>query len=190
MSRKSLPRGSQRPALAVPNIQAGPPTPAPRGHAGPAVQARRGNKFNANGEHVEGPDGKAVWCASESEAERFRQLMQLQADGVIADLKTQPTFDLTVNGQRICRYRADFEYVVTDRTDPVGRRIEDVKGLSTKEFELKRKLFDAIMPIKLSVIEVKGEARHSTTPALSPKTGNPVRSRAGWMDLNWKGRIP
>jgi hypothetical protein len=174
--------GKRTPARVAKGTQPTASTPARRGYA-PA--ARKG-KFNANGEHIDG-----IWFASEAEAERYRQLKDMQEAGTIANLRTQVTYDLVVNNVRICGYRADFTYLVID---DVGRElravVEDVKGMVTPEFTLKHRLYDALMPVPLSVILVKGEARHSVRPKLSDKTGKPVRSRAGWIDLHWKNRIP
>jgi len=176
--------GSRRPAAAASRILATATTPAKAG--GAATASGRKGKFNAGGEHVNG-----IWMASEAQAERYRQLLAMQDAGRIAELRTEVTFDLVVNNKLICRYRADFTYQVVDE---YGRElrlvIEDVKGMETPEFKLKHKLFDAIMVTPLSIIEVKGKARHSTRPRLSDKTGKPVGSTAGWMDLHWKDRIP
>jgi hypothetical protein len=62
--------------------------------------------------------------------------------------------------------------------------------MTTPEFVIKRKLYNALHPNQLSVLEVKGKARHPTTPALSPKTGNPVGCSKGWMHLHWNERLP
>lgn len=186
----SLP-GSPTAAAAAHQIPAGRSTTAGAGSAAPVTNTgfrngRRG-KFNAAGEFVEDGKGGRLWCASEAEAERYRQLLELERDDVIRNLRTQVTFPLVVNNHPITRYRADFVYdVVRDHRTIV----EDVKGMETPEFKLKHKLFNATQPVKLSVILVTGKARHPTRPRLSEKTGKPVASTAGWLDLHWKGRLP
>lgn len=180
--RSSSSPGNPTAARAARSTPATASTKAGRGYA-PA--ARKG-KFNANGEHIDG-----IWFASEAEAERYRQLKAMADAGTIANLKTQVTFDLVVNNVSICRYRADFTYDVVDDVGRVQRQVvEDVKGMVTDEFKIKHKLYDALMPTPLSIIFIKGMARHSTRPRLSEKTGKPVSSRAGWVDLHWKNRIP
>lgn len=146
----------------------------------------RKGKFNARGEHCDGH-----WFASAAEAERYLQLKELEAAGRIDKLQLQVTYPLTVNGVLITRYRADFSYdVIDDRGGCIRSVVEDIKGMITPEFTIKRKLYDALYPVKLSVIELAGNAIHPTNPALSEKTGKPVRCRRGWMNLHWKGRLP
>ncbi len=143
--------------------------------AGPG---RRG-KFNANGEHVDGQ-----WCASAAEAERFRQLKRMAEAGRIGGLQCQVTYPLIVNNQLITRYRADFTYDVLDSDgEPTRTVIEDVKGMVTPEFTIKAKLFAALILIPLTVIAVKGKARH---PTIEPTRG----TSQGWMHQHWNDKIP
>lgn len=82
---------------------------------------------------------------SKKEAERFQQLLWLQADDAIHDLKLQEEFTLagaytTPKGIRVraIRYRCDFSYIL-----PSGEKVvEDVKSKATKTrvYEIKRKL--------------------------------------------------
>lgn len=174
------------------------PTRSTTASAGSAANATsagsrsgRKGKFNAGGEHVTSDTHGVVWCASSAEAERFRQLLSMFAAGTIENLKTQPIYPLVVNNRPIAVYRADFCYDALDERGRYVRHIiEDVKGMITPEFRIKHKLFEALYATPLSVIEVKGKARHSTRPTLSDKTGNPIGCVPGWMDLHWKGRIP
>ena len=79
---------------------------------------------------------------SQKEFTRWRELCLLEKAGVITDLKRQVPFELIPaqrrNGktvERAVRYIADFVY----RMD--GEEIvEDVKGVKTKEYVLKRKM--------------------------------------------------
>lgn len=120
--------------------------------------------------------------ASAAQAERFRQLLTMQAAGLIDNLKTEVPFPLTVNNAVICTYRADFCYdVIDDRGQALRSIVEDVKGMTTDVFALKLKLFNALQPVALSVIHVKGKALH-------PTTGN--KDSAGWMALHWRDRLP
>lgn len=176
-------RGSRSGAAAGRN---GPPSAATGARPGSAAGAGRRGKFNANGRHING-----TWFASEAEAERFLQLQEMLEAGKIGDLRVQVHFDLVVNNAKICGYRSDFAYWVLDEQGrPTREVIEDVKGMETPEFKIKLKLFNATQPVPLSIIAVKGKARHSTRPQLSDKTGKPVGSIAGWMDLHWKNRLP
>lgn len=78
---------------------------------------------------------------SKKEAARCNQLHDLEIDGAITDLKQQPSFAVTIGDNYICTYVADFEYRVQD-----CRIIEDVKGVLTPVFALKRKLVEATHP--------------------------------------------
>lgn len=141
----------------------------------------RNGKFNAAGERVNG-----VWMASAAQAERYRQLLFMAEVGIIGDLRTEVSFPLVVENQLICKYRCDFIYNVLDeRGEPLSEVIEDVKGMVTPEFVLKHKLFDALIPTKLSVIHVKGKAIHPDATINGGKSGS-----AGWMHRHWMNRIP
>lgn len=169
--------GSRATASAARNGRAGRTTGAKAGTASAA--SKRNGKFNAAGEWV-----GTQWCASASEAERYRQLLRMEAAGRIGDLRCQVPFRLAVNNQLVTTYRADFCYsILDDHGRPLREVIEDVKGMVTPEFKLKHKLFDALQPIPLTIIHIKGMARHRDRPA-------DKRSAAGWVDLHWRDRLP
>lgn len=89
---------------------------------------------------------------SEREAERFGELKALRAMGKIRNLRLQSNFTLvegytTINGERIkpMVYRADFTYERATEPDCNGAvywllEAEDVKGMKTKDYLLKKKL--------------------------------------------------
>ena len=80
---------------------------------------------------------------SAKEAQRYCELMLLQKAGEISHLQRQPEYTLIPNQkrggkvvERAVKYRADFFYI-----DKEGREVvEDVKGMRTKEYIIKRKL--------------------------------------------------
>lgn len=78
---------------------------------------------------------------SKSEAARCNDLHILQARGDISDLEQQPVFRVEIGGKLMCRYVADFGWKVAD-----CRVIEDVKGMVTPMFNLKKKLVEATHP--------------------------------------------
>lgn len=98
------------------------------------------NKYNATPTTLNGHN-----FDSKSEAARFQALTLAEKAGEIIDLKTHPRFvlqeaftDSAGTKHRAIIYEADFSYIDT-RT---GREIiEDVKGVSTRLFRLKYKLF-------------------------------------------------
>ena len=80
---------------------------------------------------------------SKREATRYAELKLLQRAGEIFDLQRQVPFTLipkqTRDGkviERPCVYKADFVYKDKDGTEVV----EDVKGVCTKEYRIKKKL--------------------------------------------------
>jgi hypothetical protein len=77
--------------------------------------------------------------ASKREAVRYSQLKLLERAGEIRELKLQPRYPIALNGLHVCTYVADFDYLD-------GTRIitEDAKGVKTKDFIIKAKLFHAV----------------------------------------------
>ena len=73
---------------------------------------------------------------SQREAARYLDLKLLEKSGHICHLKLQPEFDLTVLGQLIGRYRADFEYVLTENGEVI---VEDAKGMKLPMYRWKVK---------------------------------------------------
>lgn len=97
------------------------------------------NKYNASKTVVDG-----IKFDSRAEARRYRELKLLQRAGEIKDLELQPSFLLIEKfkckgkSYRDTRYVADFAYIEVKTGLQV---IEDVKGVETEVFRLKKKLF-------------------------------------------------
>ena len=82
---------------------------------------------------------------SKREADRYSELRLLVRAGTIRDLELQPEFPVVVNGKKICVYRADFAYHALD-----GKKTtEDVKGVKTAVYRLKKRLVEAIYDIRI-----------------------------------------
>ena len=89
---------------------------------------------------------------SKAEARRYAELKLMEDTGHIKELKLQPKFELqpkykNSKGQciRAITYKADFSYIETH--SEVGKLIvEDVKGVETKEFKLKKKMLEYKFP--------------------------------------------
>lgn len=77
--------------------------------------------------------------ASRKEARRYSELKLMEQGGIIEGLELQPKFPLVVNGEKIGTYIGDFRYRV-DGED----RVEDVKGVLTPVYRLKKKLVRAL----------------------------------------------
>lgn len=60
---------------------------------------------------------------SESERERYRELLLLQRAGIIFDLRIHPVFVFVVNDRKIGKYTADFSYREKEKLI-----VEDVKN--------------------------------------------------------------
>jgi hypothetical protein len=113
-------------------------------------RARKG-KYNAAGQHLDGH-----WFASMAEATRYLQLKVMQAEGKIDKLELQPVYQITISGKPITKYKADFRYTVLD---PSGRTvdmvIEDVKGMVTDVYALKKKMVEAQYNIPINEIPAR-----------------------------------
>ena len=81
-----------------------------------------------------------ITFASRAEARRYSELKLLVRANEISELRLQPRYPFVVLGSKICTYVGDFEY-----RDSNGCTVcEDVKGVRTPEYIIKRKLFLAI----------------------------------------------
>ena len=89
--------------------------------------------------------------ASGREASRAAELKLLERAGKIEDLREQVPFELIPSqpGERPAKYVADFVY--TDRASEECV-VEDVKGVRTREYVLKRKLMLWVHGIKIREI--------------------------------------
>jgi hypothetical protein len=98
----------------------------------PGGSAKR-SKYGAKRTTVDG-----VTFASKREAKRYGELKALQDAGVISRLELQPAFPLVVAEVVVGVYKADFAYVENGR-----RVIEDVKGVRTPVYRLKKRIVEA-----------------------------------------------
>lgn len=78
---------------------------------------------------------------SKKEAGRCDQLHTMELAGTISDLEFQPEYPCHVNGKLIFIYKSDFRYRMQDLLI-----VEDVKGVQTAVFRIKRKLVEALYP--------------------------------------------
>jgi len=97
--------------------------------------------------HAEGCVVDGIRFPSRKQARRYEELKLLVRAGTIKDLQIdnlQTTFRLEVNGQLICRYRADATYQENGQLV-----VEDTKGFRTEAYQLKRKLMRACHDIEI-----------------------------------------
>lgn len=86
---------------------------------------------------------------SAREAKRYGELLLLYKAGEIGEPALQPEFKIVVNGVEICKYRADFSYRVLDPPYHLRIVVEDVKGVRTPVYRLKKKLVEALYGIQI-----------------------------------------
>lgn len=105
------------------------------------------SKYNAQPTHVDG-----IRFDSRKEAARYSVLTMLEKAGEIHALTLQPVFPLVVvteaSGTRaqIGTYRGDFQYCEKGGARAV---VEDVKGVKTPVYRLKKKMVEAIYGITI-----------------------------------------
>jgi hypothetical protein len=87
--------------------------------------------------------------ASKKEAARAQELQLMLKAGAISDLKEQVKFVLIPKqeGERECSYYADFVYQFKGETVT-----EDVKGMKTPVYRLKRKLLKHVHGITITEV--------------------------------------
>ena len=104
------------------------------------------HKYNAvrtwNGGH---------WFSSKREAHRYTEMLLLEKAGEIRDIELQPTYRLmapTPDGALVstAKYIADFRYLDIPSGETV---VEDVKGVRTQVYKLKKRWVEAQYAIKI-----------------------------------------
>lgn len=107
-------------------------------------QAKEKPKSKFRNQKVTTEDGR---FDSKREASRWNVLRLEEKAGRITKLRRQVAFSLSVNGEHVAKYVADFVY------ERDGERIvEDAKGFRTELYVMKRKLMAAVHGI--TIIEV------------------------------------
>lgn len=101
------------------------------------------NKYRNKKTEIDG-----IVFASKKEARRYSELKLLVKAGELVTFNCQVAFQIMYEGQLICKYIADF---VTYSKD--GKRtVEDVKGIKTTTYQLKKKMMRIINDI--DVVEI------------------------------------
>jgi hypothetical protein len=110
---------------------------------GRVVLPARPSKYRA--ERVTTEDGS---FDSKAEYKRWCTLKLLARAGVIGDLKRQVPFPFEMDGTVIFKWIADFTY-----TEKGSITVEDVKGVATPLYKLKKKLIQA--KHNITIVEIK-----------------------------------
>jgi len=83
--------------------------------------------------------------SSKKEARRYSELKLMERAGEISGLSLQPKFPIIINGVKVCTYISDFQYTL-----PSGETvINDVKGMKTPIYNLKKKLMRAVHSVEI-----------------------------------------
>ena len=90
------------------------------------------SKYNATKTVID-----SITFASKREAARYTELKLMQRSGLISDLRRQVKYELIPKqqGERAVSYIADFVYTEDGKTV-----VEDVKGVRTPVYKIKKKL--------------------------------------------------
>ena len=104
------------------------------------------NKYNAKKTEFMGYKFDSKW-----EAERYGQLSSMALAGVVKDLERQVKYEIVVNNYKICRYVADFVYILVHEDGSKEKIVEDAKGVQTSDFKLKKKLMKALYDIDIKI---------------------------------------
>jgi len=86
---------------------------------------------------------------SKAERRRYRELKLMQDAGEIESLRLQHRIDLVVSGTFVCAYVSDFSYWDTEQKTWI---YEDVKGVRTAAYRIKKKLLKALSGIDITEI--------------------------------------
>lgn len=133
------------------------------------MRSKGRNKFHAIRTTIDGETFDSKW-----EGATWCNLKIRERVGEIVGLQRQIPFDLMVNGQKICTYRADFVWTEVDTGERV---VADAKSPATMtpEFRLKAKLMMACHGIVVQpIISTPAGNRvlyvRKTAPPTSPRT--------------------
>lgn len=149
MARKSVPSAE---------TTATHPEAATTAKPGSASYATK-HKYRAKPVTIDG-----IRFASQAEGKRYQELKVLESAGDITHLELQPKYTIVINGVKVCTYIADFRY----RTK-TGAVTEDVKGMLTPVYRLKKKIVEAMFPgTTITEIGRKSKSRTGCRKKSSP----------------------
>lgn len=108
---------------------------------------KKKSKYNASRVAIDG-----VTFHSKKEGRRYKELLILQKAGVISDLVLQPKFPFVMGNKKMFTYIADFMYKCQGK-----EVIEDVKGVRTDVYRLKKKIIEQQFKVEIREIIDQGE---------------------------------
>ena len=152
-------------------VKPGPKPGRPAGKHKEAADARRLSKYNAKGKWLDGR-----WFDSQMEAARYLQLKELRKANLISEIEFQPEFSVSINNKQMFVYKADFSYNLIDpvTSRPLEHIIEDVKGMKTPVYRLKKKMVEAAYDIFVAELPAKKRPKNY-------KGERPITQITGWV---------
>lgn len=121
------------------------------GKATPVSVPKRTNKYNVGPRHLRQLDGYTF--DSIAERKRYELLRAWERGGEVRTLRVHPEWPLVVNGEHVASYEADFTYELHMADGSWQRVVEDVKGVLTEAYRLKKRLMRAIHGIDIEEVE-------------------------------------
>jgi len=118
-----------------------------KSNKGPAKRS----KYNAKKVLING-----IEFDSKIEGQRYLFLLEQQKKGNINNLTLQEKFVLKIKDEVICTYLSDFSYTVLFDGSSASKVVEDVKGVKTPVYRLKKKLMKAILGIDIREVVSEG----------------------------------
>ena len=109
-----------------------------------AVRMPRRSKYGAQAVVIDG-----IRFASTKEGKRYAELKLLAKAGEINGLELQPKFLFKLRGAPVFTYIADFSYWTHNGRDRV---VEDVKGIRTPLYRLKKKIIEIEHNIEITEV--------------------------------------
>jgi len=107
------------------------------------------NKYNARKTKYDGHTFDSM-----AERNRYVELRLLEREGLIKDLRVHPRYEvfpahtIEVRRNRAIHYEPDFTYSCEGKLV-----VEDIKGVETQVFKIKRKLFEAKFDTPITIIK-------------------------------------
>lgn len=83
---------------------------------------------------------------SKKEAARYCELKLLEKANLIRNLTLQTKHPILINGVKVCTYISDFDYYDREKLKWIT---EDVKGVKTASYNIKKKLMEAVYGINV-----------------------------------------
>lgn len=151
-----------------------PSEPSTRLAVNQAIEASKDkrHKYNVGPRHLRQLDGYTF--DSIAERKRYEVLRVQEKAGLITELRVHPCWPLVVNNWPIGEYEGDFSYrVVMDNGLPaIELTVEDVKGVRTAVYRMKKALMKALHDIEVTEVDPVTSEPLTAPAAIQAKGAN------------------